>query len=1414
MKARRPAVLIILALLHSALPTSAQTQVLQDALPDVGVPVVLSPSGPVYNLSGTWATLPRSDPRSNLNTDNAEVRLTLNLLKPEEISDDFRSICDVARPFPVTSFRLNYVGSLELLRLYPVPIPGTEQDASTIRFGFAPCPPIEISVCGFGGIGNRPLLLEVAPPSGRTRVQVSAQVSERGTLLTEIGGGLLPPPDLLNEIVTSRDLSCRLRGSNQEDAIRPELRPLSLGPFELNAKGSIRGLLKDRTRDDNVITRATILLFQQKGYLRDQNRDESDEEYRTFLRSNRTLFAEIKLDPAKLAEGADASFTDAEGNASFTRAGRFTFSNVPIFVMGRRGGVRAWGRAYYTLEVSQAQTEELLPDESEQTLYFLTKSVPNITVESDTTVFLDPFDGAGAKRNLIEQLSLLSPNHYLEIENLAQLYVNQIVAQIEGGSLDEERLRQLREALKRAIWAERAAFNGVKFADELITFMLDGLATLVSDLVDELKIFDNRNLKRLRQESDALKKRAEDIRRIQEGGGRTSLNPGFRWQYGRGRYTERDLNRIETALSAKKSNSTLGFSEFFKGMKTVVDAVLFKPLKVFLINLGADQGATNFAVTVVEKGFASFFNAMIHQSLQGLGKELGKVLLAELIKSAHDNLLDGQVASYTRLTKDALQFSRRQFEAWATSDPVAYQRDRAQTVATLSEMSEKASDIAVKYHLAKGVALAASTAQGAFDALSLAIPEVKALGAVGKVTKYAANTATFVLPAGYVFLQLPDAVRRGIYQAYGQTPPQFALQVAKGAGGATDAALRQRLDAASTFNPNLLAQLQSARDALHAVLDRIVESLQDDHIPDVVWFTSEPAAEDTLQRALERFAQALSHLKAQALGSDQAAASTLLADAVQTELAARLKAAELQSLLLNLSFKALLLTYPSERDSLYLADRNRALSQVAVLQEKMDQVVARFSEIVNAAGATPLLPAVVVDRFSISSDETGSESISSSPERFTLRAAIRNLGTVAVTGLSARLTISAAEGSVEALTPLELGGATPLAADDGVPGSGGDEVEVAWQVRYREPLASSVRLTLQIEVLENGAPAVTFVAPTFVHVLGVAPEAIDRDVDGLPDDYETANGLDPSRDDADEDPDLDGLSSISEFEIGTKPDLADTDGDGLTDLEEVTGGSDAFITDPLNADTDGDGLPDASDPQPADADPQAIGGGEEARVAVERSEVHLSRKTPSLIMNVTNAGAGTLSWTAESANEALVLVSPRLPEVASSRERKLVLSMAPGYDTTAPGGGAETTVRVSDASGSERDFMDIRVRLESIADIKGNRTDGPLSLGSTDAFVLSIGLDAAGHEGEEADWWVAAATPFGIFWFDGTTFTTTPAAFRQAPITDVDELEIINLPGGLPVGSFTLFFAVDTTQDGIVNEPLYYDDLRLEVIEK
>jgi hypothetical protein len=136
----------------------------------------------------------------------------------------------------------------------------------------------------------------------------------------------------------------------------------------------------------------------------------------------------------------------------------------------------------------------------------------------------------------------------------------------------------------------------------------------------------------------------------------------------------------------------------------------------------------------------------------------------------------------------------------------------------------------------------------------------------------------------------------------------------------------------------------------------------------------------------------------------------------------------------------------------------------------------------------------------------------------------------------------------------------------------------------------------QIIALAEGSQVVyAFYHGLFAAVVLSVADSPDSDGDGIPNDFEFENGLDPSDPlDAGSDIDGDGLTAREEFVAGTDPRSADTDSDGLNDREEMEGGTlwtaadtdrDGLTdgeerdlgTNPALGDTDGDGLGDADE---------------------------------------------------------------------------------------------------------------------------------------------------------------------------------------------------------------------------------------------
>jgi hypothetical protein len=89
---------------------------------------------------------------------------------------------------------------------------------------------------------------------------------------------------------------------------------------------------------------------------------------------------------------------------------------------------------------------------------------------------------------------------------------------------------------------------------------------------------------------------------------------------------------------------------------------------------------------------------------------------------------------------------------------------------------------------------------------------------------------------------------------------------------------------------------------------------------------------------------------------------------------------------------------------------------------------------------------------------------------------------------------------------------------------------------------------------------------TFTYALSL----LDSDNDGMPDEWETAHGLDPNNTDANLDPDNDELTNLQEYQHSTNPNNPDTDNDGMPDGWEVIYDLNPNVND-ASSDRDNDG---------------------------------------------------------------------------------------------------------------------------------------------------------------------------------------------------------------------------------------------------
>lgn len=117
-----------------------------------------------------------------------------------------------------------------------------------------------------------------------------------------------------------------------------------------------------------------------------------------------------------------------------------------------------------------------------------------------------------------------------------------------------------------------------------------------------------------------------------------------------------------------------------------------------------------------------------------------------------------------------------------------------------------------------------------------------------------------------------------------------------------------------------------------------------------------------------------------------------------------------------------------------------------------------------------------------------------------------------------------------------------------------------------------------------------------------------------------------------------------------------------------------------------------------------------------------------------------------------------------------------------------------------------------IPDLKLNGSDGPITMSTNDSLSVTVSLDTAGSSGT-ADWWIAVYTPFDWYYLDAYTGSWLPGlSFSyKGPLFNLPPVKISDI-SGLPPGTYTFYFAVDTNMNGQLDfDQLHYDDVVVNV---
>ncbi|KJU84627.1 cell surface protein [Candidatus Magnetobacterium bavaricum] len=119
-----------------------------------------------------------------------------------------------------------------------------------------------------------------------------------------------------------------------------------------------------------------------------------------------------------------------------------------------------------------------------------------------------------------------------------------------------------------------------------------------------------------------------------------------------------------------------------------------------------------------------------------------------------------------------------------------------------------------------------------------------------------------------------------------------------------------------------------------------------------------------------------------------------------------------------------------------------------------------------------------------------------------------------------------------------------------------------------------------------------------------------------------------------------------------------------------------------------------------------------------------------------------------------------------------------------------------------------------VLSVKANGQQGQVGIKTTDTLTVTIGLDAAGSAGINADWWLVAATPFGSYYYDTSSdpwmWKSGSSVTYTGPLFSVGGFSPFVL-SGLPVGIYDFSFKTDFNPDGGDDGSIYSSTVTVNV---
>ena len=116
-----------------------------------------------------------------------------------------------------------------------------------------------------------------------------------------------------------------------------------------------------------------------------------------------------------------------------------------------------------------------------------------------------------------------------------------------------------------------------------------------------------------------------------------------------------------------------------------------------------------------------------------------------------------------------------------------------------------------------------------------------------------------------------------------------------------------------------------------------------------------------------------------------------------------------------------------------------------------------------------------------------------------------------------------------------------------------------------------------------------------------------------------------------------------------------------------------------------------------------------------------------------------------------------------------------------------------------------------VPDIKANGSDGPLQIALGTPLQVDVSLASNDATGQAADWWLVIEAPNGRYWYDlsgSWVKSVSPIPTYGGALFDITSMTVLN-SSNLPVGSYRIYFGVDTNANGVLD----FDVLSVDTID-